>query len=238
MKSIHFKELLKAFGIILLYLVLVPTFVTIIFKIFIKDINNLSMAILVNLISYFIDIVIIYLIYHKSLKEEWKRFIKNFKAYAKIALQNWAKGFLAMFLFNFLIILVYHNMAANEESNRQLLEQLPIFSLISMIFLGPFFEEITFRKGFKKAFDNPKTFLIVTSLLFGGAHLITSFDLHSFDAFVKSLPQLLYIFSYGSLGYFFGKAYYETDCIFTSILAHVLHNGLTVFILLLSASLL
>ena len=125
-----------------------------------------------------------------------------------------------MFIANILISSFVGGVASNEEANRTLLGAYPISSIISMVFLGPLIEEITFRASFKKAFSKWYTFAIVTAL-------IQSFFI-SFD-----FRELLFLIPYSSLGFFFAKAFYETDNIYTSYLAHMFHNGVCVLILLL-----
>ena len=66
------------------------------------------------------------------------------------------------------------------------------------------------------------------TLLFGGMHLLSA----------SSLKELLFIIPYGSLGFFFAKAYYETDNIYTSIIMHIFHNSLSIFFILLGNALL
>ena len=43
-----------------------------------------------------------------------------------------------------------------------------------------------------------------------------------------SLIEILYIIPYGALGFFFAKAFYETDNIFSSISVHMIHNTIAV----------
>ena len=191
---------------------------------------------MLNLLVYIIDIIIVLIIYRKSIFKEWQKFRKNFKSYLKIAFKNWGKGFLLMILFNLIVINLVGSLASNEAQNRELLNSLPIFSIIAMVIIGTILEEIIFRKSFKPAFNNKQLFLICTSLLFGLAHIINNLDYSSLQAFLGSSKELLYLFSYSSLGYFFGKAYYETDCIFTSIAAHMFHNGFSVMIILLATA--
>ena len=234
LKNIDFKNLGKAFLIIFLYLFIIPELLLLICSPFLNlNLEDQNTLITINLVVYVIDIIVIFFIYRKSLKAEWQNYVKNFKSYFKIAFKNWGKGFLLMILFNLIIINVVGSLASNEAQNRELLNQLPIFSAIAMVFLGPILEEFAFRKGFKNAFKSKQLFLITTAILFGLAHVVANLDYTSIGNFLNSSKELLYILPYGTLGYFFGKAYYETDCIFTSITAHMLHNGLSILIILI-----
>ena len=100
MKNIDLKKLGKAFLIILLYLVIVPEIISLIIAPFIKDLNDSKFITLINLIVYIVDVIIILILYRKSIFKEWHKFLKNFKSYFKIAIKNWGKGFLLMILFN------------------------------------------------------------------------------------------------------------------------------------------
>ena len=235
MKYIDFKKLGKAFLIILLYLIIVPQIISLTILPFLKNLDNSKVLTIVNLSVYIIDVIIIFIIYRKSIFKEWHKFFKNFKNYTKIAIKNWGKGFLLMILFNIIIISLVGSLASNETQNREILNQYPIFSIIAMVFLGPILEEVAFRKGFKEAFKKKELFLIFTAILFGAVHVINELDYSSWQALLSSSKELLFILPYATLGYFFGKAYYETDCIFTSIMAHMFHNGLSVALILLAS---
>ena len=66
------------------------------------------------------------------------------------------------------------------------------------------------------------TFAIVTGLLFGLAHIAE-----------YTLLELLFIIPYGALGFFFAKAIYETDNIYTGYIAHLFHNSLCILLIIL-----
>ena len=109
-----------------------------------------------------------------------------------------------------------------------------ILSIITMVIIGPFIEEMLFRKGLKNGFKKKQQFLIISSLLFGLGHVLISLDLSSLDAFIACLPNLLYIIPYSGMGYLLAKSYYETYNIFTSTTTHTLHNAFVVTLVLTS----
>ena len=214
-------EFLKGLGTILIYFV-----VTLICSYLFQDYyyhDNFVIATIFQVLVYLILFVVLALIYHKRLIHDIKTFKKE---YVYVAFKNWMIGLGAMFIANILISSFGGGVATNEEANRNLLAMYPISSVISMVFLGPIIEEITFRASFKKAFSKWYTFAIVTALLFGSAHIQTFFVTYDF-------MELLYLIPYSALGFFFAKAFYETDNIYTSYLAHVFHNGMCVLLLLL-----
>ena len=197
----------KVLGIIALYFVL-----QIIFGALFADVLNSS--------NEFISNASLMLIYALLVLDNLHDFRKE---NIKIALKNWGLGFFCMFVSNLYLTYFIGNISSNEASNRELLMASPLFSIIMMVVLAPILEEMVFRLNLKKAFKNKYVFCLVSALLFGGMHLISA----------TSLKELLYIIPYGSLGFFFAKAYYETNNIYTSIFAHMFHNGLSVLIILL-----
>ena len=214
-------EFFKGLGTILVYFV-----VTLICSYLFQDYyyhNNFVVATIFQILVYLILFLVLALIYHKRLIHDLKEFKKE---YVFIAFKNWMIGLGAMFIANIVISSFGGGVATNEEANRNLLAMYPISSVISMVFLGPIIEEITFRASFKKVFSKWYTFAIVTALLFGSAHIQTFFVTYDF-------MELLYLIPYSALGFFFAKAFYETDNIYTSYLAHMFHNGMCVLLLLL-----
>lgn len=219
--QIKILEFLKGLGTILLYFV-----ISLICSYFFQDFyyhDNFIIATIFQLLVYVIMLLVLGLIYHKRLIQDFKNFKKD---YVYISFKNWIIGLGAMFIANILVSSFVGGVASNEEANRTLLGAYPISSIISMVFLGPLIEEITFRASFKKAFSKWYTFAIVTALLFGTAHIQSFFITFDFR-------ELLFLIPYSSLGFFFAKAFYETDNIYTSYLAHMFHNGMCVLLLLL-----
>lgn len=211
----------KVIGIVFMYF-----FLQIIFGAFFNDILNSKNPFISNctlLLVYALLVLIIGLFFLPKLINDIAYFKKE---NIKIAFKNWGLGFLFMFVSNLYLTYFVGNIASNEASNRALLTASPEFAIILMVILAPALEEIVFRLNLKRAFNNKYVFCIISGLLFGGMHLIGA-----------SGKELLYIIPYGLLGFFFAKAYFETDNIYTSILAHMFHNGLSVYIILLGMAL-
>lgn len=210
-------EFLKGVGTIVLYF-LFSLIGAILFQDYYFS-DNKILATLAQLGTYFIMLIGLCIVYHKRLINDFKNFKKD---NINIALRNWLMGLGIMILSNIIITFIIGDIAANENANRELLTKYPISNFISMIFIGPLIEEITFRASFKKAFSKWYTFAGFTALIFGLAH-IAKFNLLEF----------LFIIPYGALGFFFAKALYETDNIYTSFIAHMIHNGMCVMLILL-----
>lgn len=210
-------EFLKGIGTIALYFLL--TFIgALLFSKYYYSANKI-LATLAQLGTYTIMLLGLCFIYRKRLINDFKNFKKE---NINIALRNWALGLIIMMVSNLIITFFVKDIAANESANRELLFSYPISNIISMIFIGPLIEEITFRASFQKAFSKWYTFALTTGIIFGLAH-IAEFNLLEF----------LFIIPYGALGFFFAKALYETDNIYTSFIAHMAHNLLCVLLILL-----
>ena len=180
--------------------------------------SNYFIATLSQLGSYLIPLTAFFLIYHRRLITDFKNFKKE---NIKIALKNWIIGLSVMIISNLIITTIVGNIATNESLNREILFENPLSSVISMALIGPILEEITFRASFKNAFSKWYTFATFTGLIFGLAH-VANFNLLEF----------LFVIPYGALGFFFAKAFYETDNIYTSILMHITHNTMAVLLIL------
>ena len=88
---------------------------------------------------------------------------------------------------------------------------------------APLTEEIAFRKSIKDACPNKELYIILSGLIFGGLHVITS---------LNNPLGFLYLIPYCSLGFVFAYLYQKTDNIFSTITAHSIHNTLALLIYL------
>lgn len=213
-------EFLKGIGTIFLYYILADLG-SLLFSPFLQSSHKLMIS-LAMLGTYFVILLGLCFIYRKRLLNDFKNFKKE-NIY--IAFKNWLCGLLIMMISNIIISFIIRGIATNESANRDLLKVLPLTSSIIMIFIAPLLEEITFRAAFKKAFDKWYLYCLVTGSFFGFAHIIASFTT-GFNPL-----ELLYIIPYGAMGFFFAKAFYDTDNIYTSFLAHCFHNFIQILLL-------
>lgn len=182
------------------------------------DLNNITGAqnVMLSTFSNCVLLIILFLIFRKDLIEEWKRFRKNFLENIDIGIKYWLVGLGIMMISNIIITFVINlGQAANEQAVQSMISSLPWLMLINAGLIAPCTEEIIFRKGFKKAFPNKWLFIILSAIVFGALHVITS---------MTSPIELLYIIPYGALGAAFAYMYQKTDTIFTSIAMHMFHN--------------
>ncbi len=179
--------------------------------------SNIIVSSLSQLGTYIIILIGLCIVYHERLIEDFQNFKKE---NLKIALKYWLIGLGVMLATNLVINSIIHTIPANESANREFLAQFPLSGLLIVAIIGPITEELTFRASFKNAFKNWLPFCLVTAFFFGLAHIAE-----------PNLLELLYIIPYGALGFFFAKAFYETDNIYSSIFIHMLHNTLAVLLI-------
>lgn len=186
--------------------------------IFNLDLEKISNATKIYL-SMFSNIMVIgtlILIYYKSLLLEWKKFKDCFLQNIDIGFRYWFLGLIGMSFSNIIItFLLKGGGATNEKMVQDMITTLPFIMLVNAGVLAPILEELTFRKAFREALSNKWLFILVSGLVFGGLHVITSF---------QTPLELLYIIPYSSLGVAFAYMYDKTDTVFTSIAMHMIHN--------------
>ena len=175
-----------------------------------------KMSAILSTFSTVILFFILFIIYRKDLKKDFKDFIKNKDDYLDVGIRYWIIGLIIMFVCNYILnIVLKAGGAANEKAVQTLIKSFPLIMIIDAGILAPFNEEIVFRKSIKDAVNNKWIFYILTFLLFGGAHVIKSSN---------TILDYLFIIPYGALGVAFAAAYYKTKNVFTNISMHMMHN--------------
>lgn len=227
------KYIFLGIGLIIAYQIILPQ---IYFSIFYNQATSTNFwTSNLTYVGYYLTILIgLIFLFRKSLKEEWKNFLNHKKEFIKIGLTAWIKGLGLMIIGNLIALSIVGNIAGNEAQNRNILTTLPLYAITSMCLIGPFIEELVFRKSFRKSFQNKYIFAIFTSFIFALLHVLNSFNSLDWSTIINNWQQLFFLIPYGSLAFFFALSYYETDNIFTSISAHCFHNTLTVILVLLT----
>lgn len=222
-KFINVKELLKGILIFILFCFsslfqLIP--ITL-FNIKRTTFNSIILSTFSNICL----LIILIIIYRRELIKEFKLFKKNLLENLDTGIKYWLIGLLVMMISNIIITYILGlNQAQNEQAVQKMINKMPIMMLITAGFIAPITEEITFRKTFKNIFLNKYLFIILSGLVFGSMHVITSYS---------NPLELLYIIPYGSLGMAFATMYYKTDTIYTSISMHMLHNTILTLVSIL-----
>lgn len=222
-KLINIKQLLK--GILIFTLFYFSSLFQLIPIALFNIKKTTSNSIILSTFSNVCLLIILILIYRQELIKEFKLFKKNLLENLDTGIKYWLIGLLVMMISNIIITYVLGlNQAQNEQAVQKMINKMPIMMLITAGFIAPITEEITFRKTFKNTFLNKYLFIILSGLVFGSMHVITSYS---------NALELLYIIPYGSLGMAFAAMYYKTDTIYTSISMHMLHNTILTLISIL-----
>lgn len=215
--KISFKQVLQSLFVFLLfyyssYFQLIPI---LIFNLDLDKINNAA-KIYLSMFSNIMVIGTLFFIYRKSLLLEWKKFKTKFLQNIDVGFRYWFLGLMGMSISNIIItFLLKGGGATNEKMVQDMITTLPFIMLLNAGILAPILEELTFRKAFREALPNKWIFILASGLVFGGLHVITSF---------QTPLELLYIIPYSSLGVAFAFMYDKTDTVFTSIIMHMIHN--------------
>ncbi len=222
-KFINVKELLK--GILIFILFCFSSLFQLIPITLFNIKRTTSNSIILSTFSNICLLIILIIIYRRELIKEFKLFKKNLLENLDTGIKYWLIGLLVMMISNIIITYILGlNQAQNEQAVQKMINKMPIMMLITAGFIAPITEEITFRKTFKNMFLNKYLFIILSGLVFGSMHVITSYS---------NPLELLYIIPYGSLGMTFATMYYKTDTIYTSISMHMLHNTILTLVSIL-----
>ena len=209
MKKQWIKQLAKSiFCFLLFYYSYLLQYIPV-FLFHIKKITGTT-GVLLSSFSNIILVIILFILYRKELIAEFKLFQNNREKDLDIGIKCWFVGLVIMMVSNLLINFFFHaGQANNEQQVQSMIHSLPWLMFLNAGIIGPFIEEIVFRKCFKNAIPNPWLFIISSGLVFGAMHVVTS---------GVGLPQLLYIIPYGALGAAFATAYQKTDTMFHHLL--------------------
>lgn len=220
------KSIIKFLLVVFFYVALQFSILIPIYLFDIKP-NNTSIEViaLLNLFQSFIFMIVLIFMYKKDLKQDFNDFKLKFKSYIRLTIEHWLLGITLMIISNLLIAYLSPISQANNELGiREAVKGSPIPMLISIIIIAPFTEEIMFRKSLGDIIKNKYLFLITSGLLFGLAHVVGSYQV---------IWDYLYVIPYGALGMMFALLYYKTKNIYTSVLAHLIHNAFAASLMLL-----
>lgn len=178
--------------------------------------GNYTYAILLSIFAALCVSLILIILYRKDLIKEFKTFKNNIVECIDTGLGCWVVGLVIMAVSNILITYLFKTGGANNENAVQsLIKAAPLLMAIDACIIAPFNEEMVFRKAIKDISINKYVFIVLSFLLFGGAHVLGS---------ANTIGEFLYIIPYGTLGLMFAIAYSKTDTVFTSLIFHIIHN--------------
>lgn len=217
--KIKIKEIIKFILIFLLYLLYSDIIIIILTKlgVNIKVLpNNLKIAImfLINLSL----MIMLFIFYRKSIKENLKDLKLNFKSYIKDNFKYYVIGLLIMIISNIIISFFVEGNSTNETLIREYINIMPIYMIFSSCIYAPFTEEMVFRKSLRNCFNNKVLYILLSGLIFGSMHLLSA----------SNLVELVFLIPYSSLGCVFAYMYYKTNNIFVPMTFHMVHNTIIV----------
>lgn len=217
--KIKIKEIIKFILIFLLYLLYSDIIIIILTKlgVNIKVLpNNLKIAImfLINLSL----MIMLFIFYSKSIKENLKDLKLNFKSYIKDNFKYYVIGLLIMIISNIIISFFVEGNSTNETLIREYINIMPIYMIFSSCIYAPFTEEMVFRKSLRNCFNNKVLYILLSGLIFGSMHLLSA----------NNLIELVFLIPYSSLGCVFAYMYYKTNNIFVPMTFHMVHNTIIV----------
>ncbi len=215
----NFKEFIKGILVICSYFILQIIFMMpFIFLLLEKKISENILYLIV-----FLGMAITYIIvYRKSLIADFKDLKKNYKQIYKSTIKYWLIGFAIMLLSSLLIGFLGIKGSDNQTANIELFKTAPFIQAFIAIILAPITEEIVFRRSFKNFTNNKILFALVTGLIFGGIHVVSSLTS------IKELVMLIHLIPYSSVGIALGYAYKEHNNILGTMSIHALHNLIAV----------
>ena len=205
-----------------IFMILVPSLIAIA----LQDVCNETIG---SIIGDIVLIIIIYLVFFKDLNKEFKNYFGNFKDNFKKSFKLYILGFMGMVVCNLIILIFLKNISTNEEQVREMLYNNVALSLLNISIIAPILEELVFRKSLAPLFKNKWLYVIISGLLFGGAHILVNILQGTFV-----LVDLVYILPYACLGCSFALMDYNNKSTFPSMIIHALHNTFTAIILLIT----
>ena len=226
MKKANDKKFIKDLLIAifcLIGIIIIPSILVAILNRYIK--NEMLCLVIADLMF----IALLVFIFYKDLKVEFKTYFSDFKNMFKNSFKIYILGYMGMLFFNVLIAIVLKDISSNESQVRELLYNNTVLTLFSIAIIAPLSEELVFRKSLAPLLKNKWIYVVISGLLFGGAHLLTNI---LNDAF--SLKDLMYILPYGCLGASFALMDYNSKSTFSSIVIHSMHNTITGILLLIT----
>jgi len=161
-------------------------------------------------------LIVLLILYYDDLKKGFIKAKDNFNEFFDTSFKIWMLGFLGMVISNLVIGLVFPSATAgNENAVQSMIDLSPFVMLVCAGIVAPINEELAFRKAFYDVFKNKWVFILVSGFIFGGLHVIFSYE---------SLIDFVYVIPYSLLGMAFAYMVDKTDNILSSIMMHFIHN--------------
>ena len=183
--------------------------------------NTKVSAIITVSLLYIIQICSLVIPMLKELERDFVAFKNNFKIYTS----NMLPRFGIIFIVYAISSLALVSFVGNISTNQEIISQWPIYiSAFLAIIIAPLTEELMFRGFMKKFIKNDILFIILSSLIFGGLHIMQS----------ENLSQILFIIPYSILGFAFALNYVKTKNIASNIFLHSAWNSIAIIAMIIT----
>lgn len=187
---------------------------------------NTNQLFILNIIYQIIIIFITILIFKNTFINNLKEYKNNIKLYLSKYIKYWFIALGLMYLSNFIIIIINGQIAANEQSVRELFNANPVLTFILASFLAPLLEELIFRLSLYKILNKyPRFYILISGLFFGFMHIIGT---------TNNILDYLYLIPYSIPGCIFAYTLVKSKNIFVPISLHFIHNTFALIIQLVS----
>ena len=183
--------------------------------------NTKVSAIITVSLLYIVQICSLVIPMFKELKRDFIAFKNNFKIY----ISNMLPRFGIIFIVYAISSLALVSFVGNISTNQEIISQWPIYiSAFLAIIIASLTEELMFRGFMKKFIKNDILFIILSSLIFGGLHIMQS----------ENLSQILFIIPYSILGFAFSLNYVKTKNIASNIFLHSAWNSIAIIAMIIT----
>lgn len=225
----------KAIGYILLlptYLFITPVFVEAGLYFFVKYFHMLdyyTLNVLLNLFSTLISMIFAVVLLRDFFVENLRKMKENlFHNIIWSATAGLGIMYLISYVSNIIITLVLGNSdtASNQILFESLMQKNFVFMALQAVIFAPIVEELIFRGLIFRSLRNYNVVLahFVSAFLFGFIHIYQGL-------LAGDMTQLLYLLSYGGMGFAFSFAYEKKKTICVPMIIHFLNNLISIIVI-------
>ncbi len=142
--------------------------------------------------------------------------------------------FVAYYLCSIVISLLTLLISESETSANQMevvasVSASPLLTMFSTLIYAPIVEEIIFRGVFYRALRPRMKWLpaaLISAFVFGFIHVM-------FSLLVGNFADLIYLLSYGLIGFYLALAYEKSDTIYGSMIFHFINNAVAFLLIII-----
>lgn len=184
--------------------------------------DSLTAAIIFDITFNILIFALVLYVFRKRLSRDLKAFKENFGSYVGYIFKWWGIMLLLSLGAAIIRIILGGDM---ETANQATLNSMPLWYVGPLAALwAPFVEEGIFRGGLRRFVKNDKLFIVLSAVLFGLLHTIST-EVGIYNMLVQSLQ-------YMAMGGVMAYVYTKTNNIFVNMGVHCVQNTLAVILML------